>query len=68
MSPFRWLLDQPHHMLLGLLRLVQIVELAEQARDDLAVEQLIELIGDGNELIGPFLGSSEQILDLQGGG
>jgi len=35
-------------MLLGLLRLVQIVELAEQARDDLAVEQLIELIGDGN--------------------
>lgn len=58
-------LDQVDLVLLGLLRLVEVVELAEQARDDLVVQQLVELVGDGNQFVGAFLRRVEQVLDLQ---
>jgi hypothetical protein len=54
-------------VLLGLLRLVKVVELTEQARDDLVVEQLVELVGDGHQFVGAFLCRVKQLLDLQAG-
>ena len=44
-------LDQLDLVLFSLLRLLQVVELAEQARDDFVVQQLVELVGYGHELV-----------------
>ena len=48
--------DQLDFMLFGLLRLIQIIELAEQARDYLVVQQFVEFVGHRYKLVRALLG------------
>ena len=58
-------LDQIDLVLVLLLVLVKVEQQAEQARDDLVVEQLVEFVGDDHQLVSAFLGRVEQRLNLQ---